>query len=284
MEEFWRNLGLGLFAMSVLQGGLEEKIQRDASDQMRESFPRIGKVRTVTHGRGLLGAYVNDLWSVDIYGEGLQSEKLPFVLHPRKGWKGSIRHLRLHFQDFTLRGLGVDRFEADIPFVKYDLGHAFYRGRLVIRAAEAGKGTVEIGPENLRRFILKKYASTLSDVEVWIQNKKLYLTGKVAIFGSRLPFVATGRLQPREERYVDLVDAQMRINRAPVPAARAASILQQINPVLDSVGDLGLQGFFTLSDVFVGDRFLTIHGRVTIPNERALTSVTDTVQRKSHGN
>lgn len=266
MDDLFKNLALGFFGLTVLHGGLEERMQHDATRQVREAFQQTGRVRTVAHPRGLFGAYVNDLWAVDIYGDHLRCERLPFYIYRRGGWKGSIRHLRLHLTDFTLAGLTVERFEADVPFVKYDLGHAFYKGRLVFRGAERGEAKVEISAGNLRSFLMNKFKTILSDVEVWVQNRKPYLSGRIRLLGSIFPFTATGTLIVREGRTLELTDALVRLNGSVVDKATTEGILKLVNPVLDLRNDLKMDSFLSLTAVEIGERLLTVRGRVTIPD------------------
>lgn len=55
------------------------------------------------------------------------------------------------------------------------------------------------------------------------------------------------------------------MNDAPVPDSMAAGLIQPVNPVLDVVNDLGLGGFFTISEVEVDSQCVTVRGRLTIP-------------------
>src|SRR5437588_12218578 len=105
MDDTLKNLTFGLLALLVLHGGLEQRAKRDINRQVRETFAYTGQVRTTIEPRGMLGLLASDIYAVDVYGERLRTDRLPFYLYPRAGWKGRIQHLRLHPSDVTLSGL-----------------------------------------------------------------------------------------------------------------------------------------------------------------------------------
>lgn len=265
MDDLLKNLTIGLFAFLIVHRGLEDRARHNTARQVREAFNNTGPVWASVEPRGMLGLVASDVWAVDIYGSGLRAERLPFYLYPRPGWKGSIRHLRLHLTDFTLAGLPIDRFEADVPFVTFDIGHALWKDRIVLRDAGTGSGTVQVGMAGLRSFLLKKYERRLSDVMIWQQNQKIFLKGSFALFTAPLPFLASGRFAPRAGRYIDLIEPTFFLNRAPATPQMTELLLKQINPVLDTERDLGIGRFFTIETVEIGENGLTIRGQATIP-------------------
>ena len=117
----------------------------------------------------------------------------------------------------------------------------------------------------MRVFILKKYNKTLSDVQVSFQGNKVVIVGNLLLFGSRSPFVAAGELNDRDGRFIDLVRPKMDLNGMALSPVATASVLKQINPVLDIVTDLDLEGYLSLSQVVVGIDAVTVYGRAGIP-------------------
>ena len=232
---------------------------------MRESFHGTGTVRSVVSSRGMFGLLANDIWSIDIYSAHQVSDRLPFYIYPRGGWKGSIRHLRLHFTEFTLAGLPIDRLEADIPFATYDLGQTLYKNRLELRSAGEGPALVQVGEIGLQTFISRKYPQLMREVKVEILPGRVVISGKLSLFNGLSPFSATGTLSPRAGRYIDLVDPIIAIDGKALDPAAALNLLKTINPVLDSDQDLKLGGFFRLSRVEVSSKVLSIRGTATVP-------------------
>ena len=152
MDDTLKTIIFGFLGTIVFHAGLEKRAERDATRQVASAFHNTGTIRSVVESRGMFGALANQLFAIDIHGSGLSTAQLPFVAFPRAGWKGHIRHLRLHFDNLTLKGLPINRFEADIPNVTYDLGHALYKDRLVIRGAGIGPASVHISAEGRTAF------------------------------------------------------------------------------------------------------------------------------------
>jgi hypothetical protein len=256
---------VGFFAFLTFHASLERRAARAADSQMHESFHSTGTVRSVVESRGMFGLLANDIWSIDIYSEHQQSDRLPFYIYPKSGWKGSIRHLRLHFSEFSLAGLPIERMEADIPFATYDIGNALYKNRLVLRGAGEGPALVQVSELGLQVFIQRKYPRLMRDVHVEIATGHVTISGKLALFNGFSPFSVTGTLCPRDGRYLDLTDPVVALDGKPLDARAALALLKTINPVLDNDTDLKLGGFFHLSSVDVGQGILSIRGAATVP-------------------
>ena len=281
MDDTLQNIFFGLCSFLVVRGTFEGRARHGAERQVREAFHETGTVDARVKERGLFGYYVNDLYSVDISGHGMTVSDLPFRVARRGGWKGSIKHLRLDLRDFTLNGLPVHRLTADIPDSTYDLGWAFYRSRLQLRSAGVGPASVAVGADGLVSYINQKYDSTLSDVICVFGFEKITLSGIIRLFGVSTPFTAMGTLKPRESRFVDLTSPTVTLGGKRLKPQDARIILSTVNPLLDLEKDFGLRGFFLLDTISVGDRFLTLRGRMTIPEIRAGVGRTDTADPKS---
>lgn len=265
MDDTLKSVIYGFLGLIVFHAALEKRATDDTNRQVREAFRGNGTVRTNVEPRGMFGAFANRFYSVSVHGIGLQTDQLPFVTVPRPGWKGQIRHLRLRFDQLLLKGLPVEHFLADIPNVSYDLGHALYKDRLVIRGAGEGLASVEIRADGLRLFVLQKYRGTLDDIEVSFRDNKVAIRGRLLFLGASAPFSAIGELDARDGRYVDLVRASAEMNGRPVSPAALEDILRRLNPVLDISADLALEGYLTISRVEIGTSSIVITGKAAIP-------------------
>jgi hypothetical protein len=265
MDDTLRNIAIGLGAFLAFHVVLGSRAHRSAVQQVARSFDHTGSVQVHLRPSGLFGLELNDFATVEVDGEGVRAEHLPFFVFPREGWKGSIHHLRLRLTDMLLAGLPVTRFDADLPHVSYDIGEAFNRGRLVLRGSGSGPSQVHISPSGLRAFINRKFQKTLSDVVVEIKNGKVIVHGKVQLIGPPTDFVASGLLAARAGRFVDLVDARMTLGGATVGATLAAQLLLKFNPVLDTYEDLGLAGYFEMTRVGIGVGEVVIDGEASLP-------------------
>lgn len=265
MDDTIRAVGLGLAALFAIHGSLAQRARHGAEHQTRESFNNTGHVHVQFQPRGVLGLEASDFWAVDVYGDDIKTDRLPFYVYPREGWKGSIRHLRLHFKRFTLAGLPIRAFEADIPFATFDIGHALYKSRLVLRGAGSGPATVAVDAEGLKIFIARKFRNSLNDVTVQFVNKRIIIEGKATLFSSVSSISTTGILVPAEGRYLMLAEPEIRINGVLLTSQSAAVLLKQFNPVLDAEKDLGLGGYFEMEGVEVKADEIVITGHATIP-------------------
>jgi hypothetical protein len=266
MDDTFRNVAIGLFAFLGLHGGLQARVQHSAERQVRDSFGATGRMGVIVAPRGFFGLEANDLYEVDIDGAGMRLDRIPFSVFPRSGWKGDIRYLRLRLRNFTLHDIPIREFRAEIPHVAYDLGHAFYRGRLVLRGAGVGNATVTLGAESVLAFIRhkKQFQQILSDVVVFVENGKIVVTGTgtFPLLGTT-PFTAVGIVTAREGRYLDLdlEHTVIKLNGVEAPI----SLLKSINPVVDIEEDLGLKGYFTVSQVRIDGDQLIVTGTSTLP-------------------
>ena len=78
--------------------------------------------------------------------------------------------------------------------------------------------------EGLRAFIDRKFSNTLSDVNVHFANHQVIIAGNANLLGNLNPISTTGVLVPREGRYLDITEPQIRINGTLVTSAGYAKI------------------------------------------------------------
>ena len=265
MDDTLKTVIYGFLGLIVFHAALEKRAKDNSARQVREAFHRTGTIWTSVEPRGMFGAIGNRFYAIDVIGSGISADSLPFVTIPRSGWKGQVRRLRLHFDNILLRGLPVERFDAEIPNVSYDLGYALYKDRLVIRGGGDGPASIRIGADGLRQFILRKYSRTVADVSVSFAGGKVVIGGNVLLLGLQSPFTATGALSPREGRFVDLASSKIVMNGQPLQAVYISNVLKQINPVLDISANIELGGYITISSVEIGSNSVMVFGRATIP-------------------
>src|SRR5579871_2323941 len=153
MDDTLRNLAVGLFAFLGLHGALHERARKAAERQVSEAFNHTGQFHAQVAPRGFLRLESNDLYEVSIDASGVNTDRIPFYIYPRGGWKGDIRILRLRLRNFMLRNIPIREFLAELPHTTYDLGHALYRGKLVLRGTGEGPARVTIGAEGLAAFL-----------------------------------------------------------------------------------------------------------------------------------
>ncbi len=265
MDDTFKSIAFGFLGFAVFHGCLEARAHQDIKHQVEESFHHTGKVEISLQPRGVFGLYSNDIYAIDVYGEKLQADALPFGVVKKRSWQGSIQHLRLHYHDFRLRSLHIDKLDADIPKVKYDVGEALRHEKLLLRGSGTGPASVGLKTDSLALFITKKYPNFFSDLNISLQPEHVLLTGKTSILGLRAPFKVAGHLIQRDARFIDLVAEEIELNGIRVMPQTAQTVVNRLNPVLDIDTDLGLKGIFTIGDVQLDTEFVTIRGKITFP-------------------
>ncbi len=273
MDDTLAGLALGFFGLILLHGSLEQRSRHNAERQAREAFGNTGTVSVKVAPRGMFGLYAGQISTVDVYGRGVQTDRLPFALYPKRGTFGTIGRLRLHLTDFRLIGLPIRRFEVDVPRLEYDLSHALFQDRLVLRKSGVGTATVEVDAEGLRTFLLRKYRGILGEVRVSFAPSQLNLRGSASLLGIAAPISANAALTVRDGRYVDFVNPSFFLNERPVSDQIRSLLLMRLNPILDIEDDLGLRGFFRITHLEIGADSLRLTGTITVPEgEQAIAT------------
>lgn len=262
MDDTLKVITLGVVSLLLLNGGIEQRARRGAEQQARMGFEESGEVRAHITPHGAFGVALGDLTAVDIYASHVRADKLPFFVYPRLGntWKGRLHHIRLHLTDITLAGIPVRKYEADIPSNTFDLSHAIFHNRLVLRSAGSGPASVTIGSEGLKIFIERKYRTFVSGIDIHFKDKRVYIEGLGGLTEPKGKMQGSGRLVARLGRYLDLVDTDFKLNGTPAPF-----ISSLINPVLDSYKDLGLGGYFYMERAEIEGDTIVVYGRSSFP-------------------
>lgn len=265
MDDWLKGLAFGFFGLLVIHGSLEGRARHDARRQVRAAFGEAGQIDVRVAPKGMFGLYAGQISSVDVFGRGIQTDRLPFALVPKSGTFGTLGHLRLHLREFQLIGLPIRRFDVDVPKIEFDLSHAWFNRKFVLRRSGTGTASVEVDAEGLRAFLLRKYHAVLGDVRVSFPSSRLQLNGRASLFGINAPFSATANLVIRDGRYVDFAQPSFSVNNAPASESVQALLLARFNPILDIEDDLGLRGFFVIKTIQIGADSLTLSGSITIP-------------------
>ena len=110
MDDTLRNVAIGLAAFLVLHVSLEQRAKRGAEQQVFESFNRTGHVQRPFRAAWMVRTGNQRFLGGRCVRRGLEDGSAALLCRTRKGWKGSIRHLRLHLKRLTLAGSADTRF------------------------------------------------------------------------------------------------------------------------------------------------------------------------------
>lgn len=263
MDGTLKDAAIAVFSFALFSGLLQQRahhaIIHDASRSIKG-----GVLRAEVKPRGLLGMLTAQSSLTRIEGQGFSTDSLPFTLQSGSGVRVHVRRLQIDFQDITLHNQSVRSFRADIPNVSLDLARAFFDERIILRSAGEGTGSAVISTDDLRAFIVRKYPQ-FQNVETRLTPGKVFVRVETVVLGTRALVEAEGTLASPDGVLVNLTAPILRYNgKEPTPAF-AQTLLRSINPVLNINSDLGLNGFFLIREIEIGQGQITVRGRATIP-------------------
>lgn len=209
-------------------------------------------------------ALFGEVHSVRIRAANFFAEGLPLFTESRRSKRGFVRRLEIDLQDFTLRGLRIDRLHSTIPNCHFDLPLAVRQRRIRLSQSGEGVGTVQISQEHLGAFIRRKFAE-IKQATVRIDRDKVFVDGYGEFLIFKTNFSLVARLEPVGGTRLNLAHARMLFDgRVPDPESQRL-LLDTLNPVVDLNKDLKLHGAITLERVVLRDGVLTAEGRTRIP-------------------
>ena len=265
MDDTTKSVAIGLVAALLFHGLLENRAHHASLREMREAFLSGGELQARVVAEPPFYLFGNRIEILDLYGDGVKSEKLPFMQFPSAGWKGSISSLRLHITHSTLKGLSIERLEAVIPDVRYDLGWAINRNRLKIRSAGTGSVDLWVSTDAITEFTRKKYSQSMRDVAVTVIGERMMVRGTALMMGAKAQIEVQGSLMPRDGRYVEISNPQVILNGKPVNSDVAVRLVSGVNPVLDIDKDFDIGNFMRVQSVKIEGVLVHIHGTASVP-------------------
>jgi len=272
VDDTTKGLTVGLLTLLLFHGYLNRRAAHAAERQFQEALSQRGEVHAVVRAQEPFGLYANSIDTLDLYASDIVADQLPFTQSPRAGWKGSIRHLKLHLVHSQLAGMHISRLEVDIPDVRYDIGHALYKNRLFIRSAPMGPVKIWVSEDDLSRFAAIKLKGTVTNASVAIRNN-LLIFGSVNVLGTKNTFAANGNIAIREGRYLDISDVEVSLNGRALAPSAATAMLKSMNPMLDVERDLHLGNSLKIKSVSVGYGMLLIEGEFTVPMQHGAAAI-----------
>lgn len=270
MNDTFLDISMVLIALAMIHIGLGRQAYMNVQRQAALLFNGSALIHVDIEPRGFFGFEVNDLESISIETSHVVLNRPPLYRFPKSGWKGSIHHLSVKLHDLTVSGYPVKEFAADIPSLTYDLGYAYYQGRLVVRDAGRGTGEIVLSSADLHDFIAKKYRGLFSDFSVTIlPNQEIHLRGQLNFLGEQLPVDIRSKLTIVTPTAIGLTGAVVRLNGRLLDPSQTALLLTRINPVVDLASDLGVGDFFMIDDLQCRSEMLIVRGSCLLPEASA---------------
>jgi hypothetical protein len=263
MDDTLKDAATALLGLMLFTGFVHHRAERAIVRDVSRTADG-GAVGARVDGRGLFGLAVGQASTVFVSGRGFKSEGFPFKVTRGDGIRAYVGRLNLDFRDFTLQGIPVRRFTADLPGTSIDAGRAFFDELIILRTAGEGTSEAVVGPEALAALFGKKYPQ-YKNVRIGLRPGWVDVSAEAPAIGATLKLESSSRVGLSEGKYVVLTESSMRLNGKEATPQFVLSTLKAVNPVVDLEKDLGLGAYFIAREVEVGDGTLTVRGAAIVP-------------------
>jgi len=255
-------LGLfgGLFHLAGSQvRTFEHSAAADISSKLQGADRRVS-VRAEVGPEAIWG----DLFSVDIEASRFSAPSLPLYTESKRSHRGLVRSLHLDLNDFSLRGLHIERLSADIPGCRFDFPLAMKRRQIRLSESGTGIGQVVVGERDLEQFILAKFPE-VKRVTVKIDRDKIFVDGYGEFLVVATNFSVVARLEALGGDKLILARSRILFDGKEADETSQKVLLDTLNPVVDLNKDLALFGAISIEHVLLRDGKLVVTGPIRIP-------------------
>ncbi|MCS6829527.1 MAG: LmeA family phospholipid-binding protein [Armatimonadota bacterium] len=263
-----RAAGIALALLLILSGTKEytRRLERAAERQILQQLGGSGQVYVDIQPRwGALGALLARAESIRVYASDFRAAQMPFFAEPPiPGWRGKAEKVQIVLEDFYLSGVAVRRLEALIPNVSLDSRAATFRLRIRVFGAGWGAGQVVLDEEGLGEFV-KRRLPEVRYPQVRVTPSEIRIVGELAALLTAWRFEAWGQVGIHNGRQVVIENVQVAVEGENLHPAVVQKVVSTLNPVIDLERDLRLGSAFIAERVELGDGFLKLVGRATIP-------------------
>jgi hypothetical protein len=258
-----RDAGIAVLTTWLLSGLLQQRAEHAVRSELSRTV-KGGAIHSSVQPSGLLGLFAGRSSITRVWGGGFSADGMPFRLESGRSADVHVRRLLVDFRDFTLKGVDIRQFTADIPNVDLDGGKALFHGRVTLRRAQDGTAQALITEQAVQKFLERKFPQ-IRVQEVRLTLGTAFLRGTMPVGSSPAEVEVQGGIAISEGRYLNLDHPKAKVNGRPIPDVLAAGLAKQFTPILDSVVDLGIGEVFRMRGINIGSGILTIKGDAAIP-------------------
>jgi len=233
-----------LLASLIASCGVTGPAERAAEQQIRQ---RLGKVERVNVdiARGHRSPFSRTVQEIKVEVKGFNlkggASEAPHISGGAR-LNGKIAKIVIQAEDFEVEGLHVERLDATIRSIRYDLLKAAVKRRM--RLTGMGESTVAVrfaGPD-LERFVAPR-VTALEDFHLRLLHGRLEVKGKAKAVVA-VPVTILAGLEAKNHDEIHLSDPQIRVTGVPLPGFLVKRIMGEVNPIADLSG--GEDPAFTL--------------------------------------
>jgi hypothetical protein len=178
---------------------------------------------------GQLGQIQVRLHQVDVTRLPLQR----FLPQPRERiLKGRVERLVFDATEARLNDLPLTRFVITVTDLRFDLLYALKEHDFRITDVDEARVEAMITARDLEAYLSARMPP-IKEPHLELSLEGIHLTAHADFGLLEAPLELTGRLAMAPPKEVHLLDSQLWLNKLPVPAALARTLLGKINPLLD---------------------------------------------------
>lgn len=240
----------------------ENAAARDISSRL-QGDSKLVKVRTKLDPFKAIGGHLK---SATITASQFSTDGLPLFTQPDGSQRGRLDELKIQLRDFELTGLRVNSLEARIPSCRFDFGLAQKKGQIRLTKSGVGTGSVEVGQDALKDFVLKRFP-TVTKLSLQLGEDQVVLEGTGRFVSFQADIRLIGKLTSLDGNQIVVHEAKVYVGTQEANPIAAKAILDFLNPVLDLDRDLKLHGAIRIQKLELASGVLRASGEAKIPNE-----------------
>lgn len=220
--------------------------ERAAERALRERFSPI-EVVSVDISRGHRSPFSRTIQQVRVKMEGFVAPAGAegLKMGRRAHMVGKVSRLIVDARDFeapgnsrragpasgATGGLRVRELQFVLTGIRYDLGKALLRRRLVLLGFGPAQGRIALDENALNDF-LRPRVTQLENFRLDVLERRIVVTGSRPTLGVKLPVELEGSLRARGGQ-IHLVLPRIRVWFLPLPGFVTRRLLSQVNPLVD---------------------------------------------------
>jgi len=231
---------------SVGGTGLAERATERA---LKRRFAPI-QVVSVDISRGHRSPFSRTIQQVQVRMEGFvaPAEAQGLKMGRRARMVGKVSRLVVDARDFEVGqnfrqggsasgvsgGLRVRELQFALTGIRYDLGKALLRRRLVLLSFGPANGSIALDENALNHF-LRPRVTQLENFHLDLLEHRILVRGSRPLLGMKLPVQLEGSLRARGGQ-IHLILPRIRVGFLPLPGFVTRRLLSQVNPLVDLNG------------------------------------------------
>jgi hypothetical protein len=249
--------------MSVITSlGVTGPAERVAEKAVRARLGKVQEVK-VRIDRGHRSPFSRTVPEIEITVKGFKMAGEPAeTLHISGGEKlgGKIGRVTIRAEDFEVEGLKVERMDATIRSIRYDLLRALWRRRLRLTGVGESTIAVRLRGRDLQPYLAKR-VTALDAFQLRLLHGRVEVTGKAKTL-IPLPVRLVAGLEVKNRDEIHLASPTIHVSALPLPGFLVKRIMSQVNPVVDLLREKDPVFAMEIERLLVGPSGISATGRI----------------------